>query len=86
MTERNRLEHDYSLALLIITASTGAIDCVSYLALDRVFTGNMTGDVLFLGFGLPGVQSVPACEQLGRAAHFHARRRGSFAHHPPQRR
>jgi uncharacterized membrane protein YoaK (UPF0700 family) len=53
------LDHQYTLGLLFLTASTGTIDAVSYLALDRVFTGNMTGNVLFLGFGLVGVGSVP---------------------------
>lgn len=45
--------------LLLLTASTGAVDAVSYLALDRVFTGNMTGNVLFLGFALVGVEGIP---------------------------
>lgn len=52
-------DHHYTLGLLMMTASTGAIDAVSYLALDRVFTGNMTGNVLFLGFGLVGGGNVP---------------------------
>ncbi len=52
-------EHQFTLGLLILTASTGAIDAVSYLALDRVFTGNMTGNVLFLGFGLVGIGGTP---------------------------
>ena len=47
------------MGLLLLTASTGAIDAVSYLALDRVFTGNMTGNVLFLGFALVGVPGIP---------------------------
>jgi uncharacterized membrane protein YoaK (UPF0700 family) len=37
---------------------------VSYLALDRVFTGNMTGNVLFIGFGLMGVQDIPVLNNL----------------------
>lgn len=53
------VEHHFTLGLLILTASTGAIDAVSYLALDRVFTGNMTGNVLFLGFGLVGIGGIP---------------------------
>lgn len=53
-----RIELNYSIALLIFTASTGAIDAVSYLGLDRVFTGNMTGNVLFIGFGLVGMQGL----------------------------
>ncbi|HEX5333069.1 MAG TPA: YoaK family protein [Cellulomonas sp.] len=49
----------YPAGLLILTAATGTIDAVSYLALDRVFTGNMTGNVLFIGFALAGVDHIP---------------------------
>lgn len=56
---RLKPEHRYTIGLLLLTASTGAIDAVSYLALDRVFTGNMTGNVLFLGFALVGVPGIP---------------------------
>ena len=52
-------EHRYTAGLLLLTVSTGAIDAVSYLALDRVFTGNMTGNVLFIGFALVGVAGIP---------------------------
>ena len=43
----------------MLTASTGCVDAVSYLALDKVFTGNMTGNVLFIGFGLVGAGTAP---------------------------
>ena len=56
---RLKPEHRYTIGLLLLTTSTGAIDAVSYLALDRVFTGNMTGNVLFLGFALVGVPGIP---------------------------
>lgn len=56
---RLKSEHRYTIGLLLLTTSTGAIDAVSYLALDRVFTGNMTGNVLFLGFALVGVPGIP---------------------------
>lgn len=49
----------YVTGLLLLTAATGAIDAVSYLALDRVFTGNMTGNVLFIGFTAAGVGDIP---------------------------
>lgn len=49
----------YPTGLLLLTAATGTIDAVSYLALDRVFTGNMTGNVLFIGFALAGVDNIP---------------------------
>jgi uncharacterized membrane protein YoaK (UPF0700 family) len=47
--------------LLVATAVTGVVDAVSFLALGHVFTANMTGNVVFLGFaftGAPGL-SIP---------------------------
>ncbi|MFF8993187.1 YoaK family protein [Streptomyces sp. NPDC014983] len=49
------------LVLLSLTVVSGLIDAVSYLGLGRVFTANMTGNVVVLGFaaaGAPGF-SVP---------------------------
>ena len=44
-----------SLALLImLTVSTGMVDAVSILTLGRVFVANMTGNIVFIGFGLAG--------------------------------
>jgi uncharacterized membrane protein YoaK (UPF0700 family) len=57
-------EREYGLALLVLTVGTGAVDGVSYLALDRVFTGNMTGNVLFVGFGLVGAADIPLLNNL----------------------
>lgn len=53
------IEHRFTAGLLLLTASTGVIDADSYLALDHVFTGNMTGNVLFIGFALAGVKTIP---------------------------
>lgn len=53
------VDHHFIAGLLILTASTGCVDAVSYLALDKVFTGNMTGNVLFIGFSLVGAGSAP---------------------------
>ncbi len=53
------MHRGFTTGLLLLTASTGAIDAVSYLSLDKVFTGNMTGNVLFLGFALMGVAGIP---------------------------
>ncbi|MDX6251520.1 MAG: hypothetical protein QOF10_4880 [Kribbellaceae bacterium] len=39
-------------AFLSLTAATGLIDAVSYLALGRTFVANMTGNVVFLGFAV----------------------------------
>ena len=47
-------------ALLALTFTTGLVDAVSLLGLGRVFTANMTGNVVLLGFGFdPDVQSPP---------------------------
>ena len=48
--------------LVALTLVSGLVDAVSYLGLGRVFTANMTGNVVVLGFaaaGAPGF-SVPA--------------------------
>lgn len=43
----------------MLTFSTGIVDAVGYLGLDRVFTGNMTGNVVVLGMGLVGGAGLP---------------------------
>ena len=53
------IQHRYTAGLLLLTLSTGVIDADSYLALDHVFTGNMTGNVLFIGFAVAGVEDIP---------------------------
>ena len=40
--------------LICLTVVTGLVDAVSYLGLGHVFVANMTGNVVFLGFGLAG--------------------------------
>jgi uncharacterized membrane protein YoaK (UPF0700 family) len=44
--------------LLLLTFVTGLIDAASVLGLGRIFTANMTGNVVFLGFALSGVQEL----------------------------
>jgi uncharacterized membrane protein YoaK (UPF0700 family) len=39
-----------------MTAVTGVVDAVSFLALGHVFTANMTGNIVFLGFALAGAR------------------------------
>lgn len=45
--------------LLLLTFSTGMVDAIGYLGFDKVFTGNMTGNVVILGMGLAGAEGVP---------------------------
>ena len=61
---------DYIWALLLFTVATGIGDGVSYLGLDRVFTGNMTGNVLFIGFALAGDATIPLLNNVLALAGF----------------
>jgi uncharacterized membrane protein YoaK (UPF0700 family) len=53
--ERNPAIHEpLPRTLLALTFVTGMVDAVSFLALGQVFAAMMTGNVLFLGFGIAG--------------------------------
>lgn len=45
--------------MLALTFTTGIVDAVGYLGLDRVFTANMTGNVVILGMALVGGDNLP---------------------------
>jgi uncharacterized membrane protein YoaK (UPF0700 family) len=45
--------------MLTLTFTTGINDAVGYLGLDRVFTGNMTGNVVVLGMSLAPRSNLP---------------------------
>jgi uncharacterized membrane protein YoaK (UPF0700 family) len=47
-----------------MTAVTGLIDAVSFLALGHVFTANMTGNVVFLAFAVVGTPSLSIARSL----------------------
>jgi uncharacterized membrane protein YoaK (UPF0700 family) len=47
------------LALSLLTLVTGLVDAACYLGLGRVFTANMTGNVVLLAFGVAGAQGLP---------------------------
>jgi uncharacterized membrane protein YoaK (UPF0700 family) len=48
------------IALIALTFSTGLIDAVSFISLGHVFTANMTGNIVLLGFALGGVTGLSA--------------------------
>ena len=50
--------------MLALTFTTGIVDAVGYLGLDRVFTGNMTGNVVILGMALVGGTGLPVAGPL----------------------
>jgi uncharacterized membrane protein YoaK (UPF0700 family) len=58
------VQHPLTRALLVLTFTTGLVDAVSYLGLGRVFTANMTGNVVFLGFGIAGAGGLPVVAPL----------------------
>jgi uncharacterized membrane protein YoaK (UPF0700 family) len=58
--------------MLALTFSTGVIDAVGYLGLDKVFTGNMTGNVVILGMALAGGSGLPVLGPLLALAGFMA--------------
>ena len=45
--------------MLALTFTTGIVDAVGYLGLDRVFTANMTGNVVILGMAIAGGDGLP---------------------------
>jgi uncharacterized membrane protein YoaK (UPF0700 family) len=51
-------------ALLGMTVVTGLVDAVSFLSLGHVFTANMTGNVVLLGFATAGVPEVSVARSL----------------------
>jgi uncharacterized membrane protein YoaK (UPF0700 family) len=58
------LRHPLVRALLVLTFTTGLVDAVSYLGLGHVFTANMTGNVVLLGFGIAGSGGLPVIAPL----------------------
>jgi uncharacterized membrane protein YoaK (UPF0700 family) len=57
-------------SLYCLTFVTGLVDAGSYVAMGHVFTANMTGNVVFLGFafgGVPGLSIGRSSAALGFA-------------------
>jgi len=53
-----------------MTAVTGLVDAVSYLSLGRVFTANMTGNVVLLGFATARVPGLSVTRSLTALVSF----------------
>jgi uncharacterized membrane protein YoaK (UPF0700 family) len=59
------VSHDALLPLLmVLTVTTGMIDAISFVGLGHVFTANMTGNVVFIGFALGGADGVSVARSL----------------------
>ena len=76
MNEVSRENKGLIVVLLAMTAATGIVDAVSFLGLGHVFTANMTGNIVLLGFRLGGASGISLsrsvialfCFMLGAAA------------------
>ena len=53
-------------ALIGLTVVTGLVDAISFLGLGHIFTANMTGNLVFLGFsaGAPGISAARSIAAL----------------------
>lgn len=60
MSDQRLSSPDRSLpaVLLTLTLVTGVVDAVSFLGLGHIFTANMTGNVVFLGFAAAGAAGL----------------------------
>ncbi|MFC8532147.1 YoaK family protein [Nocardia sp. NPDC057227] len=79
---------DTALAVTaVLTFVTGVVDAVGYLGLDRVFTGNMTGNIVILAMGLAGADELPVLGPLVALAAFAvgACAAGFVLREPPER-
>lgn len=56
--------------LVGLTIVTGLVDAFSYLSLGHVFVANMTGNVVFLGFGIADVGGISVTASLTAALAF----------------
>jgi uncharacterized membrane protein YoaK (UPF0700 family) len=56
--------------LLSLTLVTGLVDATSYLKLGHVFVANMTGNVVFLGFGIAGAGGISVWASLTAIGSF----------------
>lgn len=82
-------EQLHTWLMLVLTFTTGINDAVGYLGLDKVFTGNMTGNVVVLGMALVGGSGLPVLGpalalvgfMLGAAAAGRALRAGTRTWH-----
>ena len=64
------VRHPLTRTLLVLTFTTGLVDAASYLGLGHVFTANMTGNVVLLGFGIAGSAGLPVLAPLISLAAF----------------
>ena len=66
----DQVEARLMFTLITMTFVTGFVDAVSYLGLGHVFTANMTGNVVLLGFAVVGATQLSVARSLTSLAAF----------------
>ncbi len=75
MKTTNGIVHDQTplvRALIGLTVVTGLVDAISFLGLGHIFTANMTGNVVFLGFAAGGAPGISAARSIAALCAFAA--------------
>ena len=70
MASNQAAERIAPYVFLGMTAVTGLVDAVSFLSLGRVFTANMTGNIVFLGFAAARVPGLSVTLSLTALVSF----------------
>jgi uncharacterized membrane protein YoaK (UPF0700 family) len=60
----DRDQRSLLVVLLVLTFLSGVVDAVCYLGLGRVFTANMTGNIVILGFAAAGAPGFSVTASL----------------------
>nr|EJI94387.1 hypothetical protein JVH1_8351 [Rhodococcus sp. JVH1] len=48
--------HCRDVLLVALTVESGAVDAISYFGLGKIFSAFMTGNMVFLGFGIANLE------------------------------
>ena len=64
MSEPGRPPHPLLVSFGALTVVSGFVDAVSYLGLGHVFTANMTGNVVLIGFAVAGAPGFSVSASL----------------------
>src|SRR6266481_3797020 len=64
MASSPNTEKVIAYALLVMTAVTSLVDAASFLSLGRVFTANMTGNIVLLAFAAAHVPGLSIARSL----------------------
>jgi uncharacterized membrane protein YoaK (UPF0700 family) len=68
--EAASLRHPLTRSLLMLTLTAGMVDATTYLGLGHVFSANMTGNIVLLGFGIAGAGGLPVLAPIISLAAF----------------